>query len=101
MRILFSTAGKADAVLVGLRRKLRQLAGLSPSAEDKGDFLVLPSKPVLNFGAATEKLNEWPADKALRRLDLLRSEIHGSHWFRGRNTWRFFACWAARSSGVV
>jgi hypothetical protein len=83
IRILFPTAGKADAVLVGLRRKLRQLAGLSPSAEDKGNFLVLPTKPVLNFGAASEKLSEWPADKALRRLDLLRSEIHGSHWFRG------------------
>jgi hypothetical protein len=83
LRILFPTAGKSDAILVGLRRKLRELAGLSPSAEDKGNFLVLPSKPVLDFGAATEKLSDWPADKTLRRLDLLRGEIHGSHWLYG------------------
>jgi len=83
LRILFPTTGKSDAVLVGLRRKLRELAGLSPSAEDKGNFLVLPSKPILDFGASTERLSDWPADKALRRLDLLRSEIHGLHWFHG------------------
>ena len=83
LRILFPTAGKSDAILVGLRRNLRALTGSSPSAEDKGNFLVLPSQPVLDFGASTEKMSDWPAGKALRRLDLLRSEIHGSHWFHG------------------
>jgi hypothetical protein len=83
LRILFPTAGKADAVLVGLRRKLHELTGSAPTVEEKANFLVLPSGPVLNFGDSAEKLTDWPADKALRRLDLLRNDIHGLHKFDG------------------
>lgn len=83
LRIIFPTAGKSDAVLVGLRRKMRELIRSSPSAEEKANFLVLPSQPILNFGDQIEKLSDWPEDKALRRLDLLRNQIHGLHWFEG------------------
>jgi hypothetical protein len=83
LRILFPTAGKSDAVLVGLRRKIHEMTRSTPTLEEKANFLVLPSGPVLNFGEATEKLSDWPADKALRRIDLLRSEIHDSHRFDG------------------
>jgi hypothetical protein len=83
LRILFPTAEKSDAVLVGLRRKARELMGSSPSAEEKAGFLVLPSGSVLNFADAIEKVSDWPKDKALRRLDLLRNKIQGLHWFDG------------------
>jgi hypothetical protein len=82
-RILFPTAGKSDRVLVGARRKLLQLAGLPPTADDKATFLVLPKGGVLNFGYSTVKLSSWPANKALRRLAVLRDEIHGVHRFDG------------------
>ena len=82
LRKMFPTAGNSDAVLVGLRRRVRSLIGSSATADEK-DFLVLPSQPDLNFGDTTEKVSDWPAGKAARRLDLLRNEIHGSHWFGG------------------
>jgi hypothetical protein len=83
LRILFPTAGRSDPVLVGLRRKLRQLTSLSPSPDGQADALVLPSEPILNFGDTTEKLSDWPADKKLRRMALQRNEIHGMHGFNG------------------
>lgn len=83
LRSLFPTAGRSDAVLVGVRRMFRNLVGLAPSAEDQGNSLVLPSRPVLEFGAATEKVSDWPRDKVLRRLAMQRSEIQGLHTFEG------------------
>lgn len=83
LRKLFPTAERSDAVLVGLRRKLRALAGLSPTADDQAGSLVMPRQPVLNFGGSTAKLSNWPSDKALRRLTVLRGEIHGGHRFGG------------------
>jgi hypothetical protein len=83
LRILFPTAGRSDAVLVGLRRKLLKATGSSPTADDMANALVLPSGPILNFGDSTEKLSDWPESKTLRRLVLLRNEIHGVHRFHG------------------
>jgi hypothetical protein len=82
-RTVFPTAGRSDAVLVGLRRKARGLVGLSASAEDKGNSLVLPTHDVMDFGDSTEKLSDWPKDKILRRLALQRSLIQGKHAFVG------------------
>jgi hypothetical protein len=83
LRLLFPTAGKSDAVLVGFRKKLRELSGSPLSAEDKANFLLLPRGPVLNFGDSGLKLSNWPADKVLRRLTLLRKELQGPFRFDG------------------
>jgi len=83
LRTLFPTAGRPDAVLVGVRRKLCELAGLPLTRDDQAGFLVLPKTPVLNFGDWNSKLSDWPEDRALRRLVALRDEIHGAHRFDG------------------
>jgi hypothetical protein len=83
LRVLFPTAGQSDAVLVGLRRKLRDFTGSTPTADDQANALILPSKAILKFGDTTEKLSDWPVDKALRRMALQRNEIHGMHGFDG------------------
>jgi hypothetical protein len=83
LRVLFPTAGRTDAVLVGLRRKVLYLTGSSPTVDEKANALVLPSQPVLDFGESTEKLSDWPAAKTLRRLVLQRTEIQGAHVFVG------------------
>jgi len=82
-QILFPTAGKSDAVLVVLRRKGLALLGAAPTADDQGNALVLPNKPILNFGASTEKLSDWADAKKLRRLAMQRNGIQGRHEFAG------------------
>jgi hypothetical protein len=83
VRSIFPTAGRADAVLVGVRKKLRQLARLSPGADEVANSLVLPTGAFLEFGDSTERLSDWPRDKVLRRFALLRNEIQGKHDFVG------------------
>ncbi len=82
LRMLFPTAGRSNALLVGARRKLRDLIGL-PLTRDDANFLVLRNQPILSFEGSTEKLSDWPPDKVLRRLALVRSEIGGTHSFDG------------------
>ena len=82
-RWLFPTAGRSDAVLVGLRRKLAEHSKLFSSEEERANSLVLPRQGDLNFGESDEKLSDWPQAKMLRRLALLRTEIQGRHWFGG------------------
>jgi hypothetical protein len=83
VRLLFPTAGNSDAVLVGVRRVARERLGLSSAAEDRANALVLPSKPVLDFGESLEKLSDWDQGKTLRRLSALRVENQGRHAFNG------------------
>ena len=83
LRAFFPTAGNADAVLVGLRRKLPSKMRSAAAAEDRANAMVLPQQAVMEFGASTEKLSEWPAAKRLRRMALMRSETQGMHTFDG------------------
>jgi hypothetical protein len=83
LRRIFPTAGRSDAVLVGLRRKLLALARRAPTLDDQANALVLPSKPVLDFGDSMERLSDWPPDKTLRRMVLLRNELRNQHTFSG------------------
>jgi hypothetical protein len=83
LRELFPTAGNADAVLTGLRRKLPAKLRAAAAAEERANALVLPKEAVMEFGASTEKLSDWPAAKRLRRLALMRSETLGAHAFGG------------------
>lgn len=82
-RMVFPTAGKTDAVLVALRRKLLATAGFAPTNADQANVLVLPSEPLLNFGESTERMSDWPEGRAIRRLALLRAQIRGQHGFNG------------------
>ncbi len=83
LRKIFPTAGNADAVLVGLRRKLPSKLRTAAAAEDRANALVLPKEALMAFGGSTEKLSDWPAAKRLRRIALMRSETQGKHTFDG------------------
>jgi hypothetical protein len=83
MRALFPTAGNSDAVLVGLRRKIPANLRATAAAEDRANAMVVPKDAVMEFGASTEKLSDWPQAKTLRRLALMRSETQGVHVFTG------------------
>jgi hypothetical protein len=83
LREIFPTAGNADAVLVGLRRKLPTGLRSSAAAEDRANSLVVPKDAVMEFGGSTDKMSTWPAAKLLRRMALMRSETQGQHAFNG------------------
>jgi len=83
VRQLLPTAGKSDAVLVGLRSKLYEQMRFSSADQDGTNTLILPSQAVLEFGESNERVSDWPPSKTLRRLALLRSHIQGKHVFNG------------------
>jgi hypothetical protein len=83
LREIFPTAGNADAVLVGLRRKLPTGMRSSAAAEDRANSLVVPKDAVMEFGGSTDKMSAWPTAKILRRMALMRSETQGQHAFNG------------------
>jgi hypothetical protein len=83
LRLLFPAAGDSDAVLVGVRRIARQTLGLASAARDQANALVLPDRPVLEFGPSTERISDWDPGRTLRRLALVRSENRGRHAFNG------------------
>jgi hypothetical protein len=83
LRKLFPTAGKSDAVLVGLRRRLGERFKSISAEEERANSLVLPSQAVLNFGDSDERVSDWSRSKILRRLALTRAEIQGMHSFEG------------------
>jgi len=83
IRKLFPTAGKSDAVLVGLRRRAREIFRLSSAADDRAIVAVTPTQPVLSFGEDNQKVSEWPQSKTLRRVALMRSHFQGVHAFDG------------------
>jgi len=83
LRQAFPTAARSDAVLVGLRKKLRELRPARGSADDRAlGGVVLPGS-VLQFGEDREKVSDWPAGKKLRRGALMYSHIQGRHAFEG------------------
>jgi hypothetical protein len=83
LRKAFPTVGNSDAVLVGLRSKVREQLGLASAAEDRETALFLPSKPVLEFGESTVRVSDWTAGRLKRRLALVRAENGGRHSFNG------------------
>jgi hypothetical protein len=82
-RKLFPTAGRSDAVFVGVRRKLRELLQLSSAADDRAIVAITPNQPVLAFGEDNQKVSDWPASKTLRRVALMRNHFQGVHNFEG------------------
>jgi hypothetical protein len=83
VRELFPTAGRSDAVLVGFRRRLRELLRLSSAADDRAIVAVTPDKPILSFGEDTQKVSDWPQSRVLRRVALMRNHFQGAHSFDG------------------
>ena len=80
---LFPTAGSSEAVLVGLRRQLPERLRSFSAAEERANSLVLPSEPVMNFGATNAKVSDWTPSRTLWRLAQMRSETGGKHAFNG------------------
>ena len=80
---LFPTAGRSEAVLVGLRRQLPERLRSSSAAEERANSLVLPSEPVMNFGGTNAKVSDWTPSRTLWRLAQMRSETGGKHAFNG------------------
>jgi hypothetical protein len=83
LRHLFPTAGKSDAVLVGLRRKLPARLRASAAAEDEANSLVVPRRAVMDFGGSSARVSDWPQSKTIRRLASMRNENRGIHAFNG------------------
>ena len=80
---LFPTAGRSEAVLVGLRRQLPERLRSSSAAEERANSLVLPRGPVMNFGETNKKVSDWTPSRTLWRLAQMRSETGGKHAFNG------------------
>jgi len=83
IRLAFPTAGLTDKVQVALRAKMRELVGSSLAAQDRENELVLPTRPILEFGDSTVKVSDWDEARMVRRVALLRAENHGLHRFDG------------------
>ena len=82
LRRLFPTAGKADDVMVGLRRKLpKRLRGSSGGEDD--DYLVMPQKGTMIVAGSKKRVSDWTKARALRRVALMRGENHRLHTFSG------------------
>jgi hypothetical protein len=83
VRKVFPTVGNGDAILVGVRSKIREHLRLASASEDRETALFLPSKPVLEFGESTVRVSDWTAGRIQRRLALVRAENGGRHAFSG------------------
>jgi hypothetical protein len=81
VRLLFPTAGKADKVLVGVRRKVAEQLGLQASLEEHEGVVLQPSGSVLESGESTMKVSDWSPARVLRRIAALRAENRGRHEF--------------------
>lgn len=82
-RILFPTAGRSDAVLVGLRKEIREIFHLSSTADDRAITNFLRQDNLFKFGDSFQRVSEWDQGKLLRRLSLSRNENRGLHSFDG------------------
>ncbi|MFN0126411.1 MAG: hypothetical protein ACKV19_06995 [Verrucomicrobiales bacterium] len=83
VRTFFPTAGRSDAVLVGLRERVRSIAGLETAKEDQARALVLPPKGLLKFGDNATKLGDLSEGRLRRRLAMMRADCQGQHDFDG------------------
>jgi hypothetical protein len=84
LRKLYPTAGRSDAVLVGFRRKFREILRLPSADDDRAIAEVVPDQAVLRFGESKEKVSDWSKGQTIRRIALVRSENNGVHWFDGQ-----------------
>lgn len=79
VRKLFPTVGRSDGVMVGIRAKLRALAGGSASA-DEGDA---PKFGSAGASEVTLKVTDWSPGQLQRRMLLMREACQGKHSFHG------------------
>lgn len=77
-RAVFPTAGRSDHVIFGLRDEARRVIarpGQPASAGDEGLSVASDFVP-------DDRLGDWPRDRLLRRLAVMRSS-QGKPWFSG------------------
>lgn len=76
-RTLFPTAGNADALLVGLRRKLVEVrqavtggdrVAAAQPVNDAADAATPADHNTLELGGSSERMSDWPPAKLRRRL---------------------------------
>jgi hypothetical protein len=79
-QLLFPTAGDADRVLVGVRRKVAEQLGRQASLDEHEGVLFQPSG-VLDAGESTTKVSDWSVARLRRRIAALRAENRGRHEF--------------------
>jgi hypothetical protein len=83
LRLLFPTAGRSDATLVGVRRKLKLLMHSTSGEDDRAVGAVLLKQGVLQFDDDPTRVSDWPVARGLRRVALMRTAIQGKHAFNG------------------
>jgi hypothetical protein len=79
VRAVFPLAGDSDKVLVELRRKSADLVGKQASLQQY-EGTVVEKQGELGVVDSTE-VSKWPADRVLRRIQVLREEDHGGQEF--------------------
>jgi hypothetical protein len=83
VRMLLPTAGRSEGVMVGVREKLKKLAGtVFPMESEVGPTLAL-DESVLAQEYKKEKIDNWDPGRTLRRLAGMRSACQGLHAFNG------------------
>src|ERR1017187_3053454 len=80
VQLLFPTAGDADKVLVGVRRKVAELLGRQADLEEH-EGVLLQRSGVLESGESTTKVSDMSSARLLRRIAVLRAENRGRHEF--------------------
>ena len=77
VRTFFPTAGRSDHVIFGLRDKARTLLPLAGNDPDRDANLRVAADYT-----SEARLTDWPKDRLLRRLAVMRS-LQGKPWFSG------------------
>lgn len=89
LQLPFPTLGRPDRVLTMFRQKAFEILGLWLSKEERDTFVILPSKPILEFGETTATIADWSPARMQRRRLTLRTENGGLHQFSGPK-WQAF-----------
>lgn len=87
LRVLFPSAGDADKVLVGIRRKAAERLGMQATL-DEHEGVLIERAGVLDAEDSTMNLGGWSSGRLLRRLAALRAENHDSHEFLSGPKWQ-------------
>ncbi len=78
-RKIFPTAGRADGVLVGVRRQLQQLTGHSLGV----DAGAAPLFGGMGANNVQDKVSDWTPARIQRRIAIMETSCGGRHSFHG------------------
>jgi len=83
VRALFPTVGRSDGVMVGLRDLLRRITSTWVTMESEAGPTIASRDDGAGDELATELVGDWPKDRVLRRMALMRAACQGKHSFDG------------------